>query len=59
MDAASKGDVDWRRGRGEFIHYAGDDVLDVAKKAYLKFFPRTALAPGVSAWPASKATSWR
>ena len=37
MDAASKGDVDWRRGRvGAYIHYAGDDVLDVAKNAYLQ-----------------------
>ena len=46
MDAARDGDVDWRRGRvGVYIHYAGDEVLDVAKKAYLKFFSENGLGP--------------
>ena len=46
MDAAREGDVDWRRGRvGVYIHYAGDEVLDVAKKAYLKFFSENGLGP--------------
>jgi sphinganine-1-phosphate aldolase len=46
MDAARKGDVDWRRGRvGVYIHYAGEEVLDVAKKAYLKFFSENGLGP--------------
>ena len=46
MDEARKGDVDWRRGRvGVYIHYAGDEVLDVAKKAYLKFFSENGLGP--------------
>ncbi len=46
MDAAAAGDVDWRHGRlGVYIHYAGDDVLEVAKKAYLKFFSENGLGP--------------
>lgn len=46
MDAAREGDVDWRRGRvGVYIHYAGDEVLDIAKKAYLKFFSENGLGP--------------
>lgn len=46
MDAARKGDVDWRRGRvGVYIHYAGEEVLEVAKKAYLKFFSENGLGP--------------
>ena len=31
---ARRGDVDWRRGRlGLYVHYAGEDVLAVAKEA--------------------------
>ncbi|HVL57403.1 MAG TPA: aminotransferase class V-fold PLP-dependent enzyme [Burkholderiaceae bacterium] len=46
MDAARAGDVDWRDGRiGVYIHYAGDDVLQVAKNAYLKFFSENGLGP--------------
>src|SRR4051812_1651518 len=46
MDAARVDDVDWRRGRiGVYIHYAGDDVLEVAKKAYVKFFSENGLGP--------------
>ncbi|MBL0149115.1 MAG: ABC transporter permease subunit [Ideonella sp.] len=37
-------DVDWRNGRVPmFIHYAGDDVLDVAKQAYLMYFSENGL----------------
>ncbi len=43
LDAA-KDDVDWRNGRVPmFIHYAGDDVLEVAKKAYLMYFSENGL----------------
>src|SRR4051812_795842 len=46
MDAARADDVDWRRGRiAVYVHYAGDDVLEVAKKAYLKFFSENGLGP--------------
>ncbi len=46
LDEARAHDVDWRRGRiGVYIHYAGDDVLDVAKKAYLKYFSENGLGP--------------
>lgn len=39
-------DVDWRNGRvGVYIHYAGEDVLDVAKQAYLAFFSENGLGP--------------
>jgi glutamate/tyrosine decarboxylase-like PLP-dependent enzyme len=41
---AGKGDVDWRGGRVPmFIHYAGDDVLEVAKQAYLMYFSENGL----------------
>ena len=46
LDEARARDVDWRNGRiGVYIHYAGDDVLDVAKKAYLKYFSENGLGP--------------
>ena len=46
MEAARAADVDWRRGRiGLYVHYAGDDVLDVAKEAYQRFFSENALGP--------------
>jgi glutamate/tyrosine decarboxylase-like PLP-dependent enzyme len=46
MDEARRGDADWRRGRiGVYIHYAGDDVLEIAKRAYLKFFSENGLGP--------------
>lgn len=46
LDAARADDVDWRRGRtAVYIHYAGDDVLDVAKQAYLKYFSENGLGP--------------
>ena len=50
MEAARTRDVDWRGGRlGLYVHYAGDDVLDVAKEAYQRFFSENAL--GAKAFP--------
>lgn len=46
MEEARRNDVDWRHGRiGVYIHFGGDDVLEVAKKAYLKFFSENGLGP--------------
>ena len=46
MQEARKDDADWRGGRlGVFVHYAGDDVLEVAKKAYAMFFTENGLGP--------------
>ncbi|HYP84991.1 aspartate aminotransferase family protein [Variovorax sp.] len=43
---AGRDDVDWRNGRVPmFIHFAGDDVLEVAKKAYLMYFSENGLGP--------------
>lgn len=43
---ARANDVDWRRGRvGMYIHFAGEDVLEVAKEAYLAFFSENGLGP--------------
>ena len=37
-------DIDWRGGRlPMFIHFAGDDVLEVAKQAYLMYFSENGL----------------
>ena len=42
-DAAAR-DVDWRGGRAPmFIHYAGEDVLEVARQAYLMYFSENGL----------------
>jgi len=50
MERARRDDVDWRRGRvALFVHYAGDDVLAVAKEAYLRFFSENGL--GLTAFP--------
>jgi sphinganine-1-phosphate aldolase len=44
LEAAKEHDVDWRSGRAPaFIHFAGDDVLDVAKRAYLMYFSENGL----------------
>ncbi len=44
LQAAGGGDADWRHGRVPmFIHYAGDDVLEVAKQAYLMYFSENGL----------------
>lgn len=46
MEDVRSGDVDWRRGRlGLYVHFGGDDVLDVAKEAYRRFFSENALGP--------------
>ena len=46
MESARAHDVDWRQGRvGLYVHYAGDDVLDVAREAYARFFSENALGP--------------
>lgn len=46
LDEAKANDVDWKRGRAAvYIHYAGEDVLDVAKRAYLKYFSENGLGP--------------
>ena len=46
MRQAAGQDVDWRRGRAPmYIHYAGEDVLEVAKQAYLMFFSENGLGP--------------
>lgn len=44
LEEAKKNDVDWRAGRAPaFIHFAGDDVLDVAKRAYQLYFSENGL----------------
>lgn len=44
LQEAGRADVDWRGGRVPmFIHYAGDDVLEVAKQAYLMYFSENGL----------------
>lgn len=46
MRQAAAQDIDWRRGRAPaYIHYAGEDVLEVAKQAYLMFFSENGLGP--------------
>lgn len=53
MESARKDDVDWRGGRlGLYVHFAGDDVLEVAKEAHHRFFSENALGPG--AFPSLK-----
>ncbi len=46
MTEARAGDADWRGGRlGVYVHYAGEDVLQVAKDAYAMFFTENGLGP--------------
>ncbi len=46
LDDARASDVDWRRGRvAVYIHYGGEQVLEVAKQAYLKYFSENGLGP--------------
>jgi sphinganine-1-phosphate aldolase len=53
MESARRDDVDWKRGRlGLYVHYAGEDVLAVAKEAYQRFFSENALGP--KAFPSLK-----
>ena len=51
LEAAKAEDVDWRNGRAAvYVHYAGDDVLRVAKEAHSLYFSENALGAG-SAFP--------
>jgi len=53
MESMRKNDVDWRRGRlGLYVHFGGEDVLEVAKEAYRRFFSENALGP--KAFPSLK-----
>src|SRR5690606_16154861 len=46
MIEARGNDVDWANGRAAvFVHNAGEDVLEVAKKAFLMFFSENGLGP--------------
>jgi sphinganine-1-phosphate aldolase len=46
MDQAAAGDADWLGGMAAGTNYpAGDDVLEVAKDAYLRFFSTNGLLP--------------
>lgn len=46
MSEARVHDVDWAAGRAAvFVHNAGEDVLEVAKKAFLMFFSENGLGP--------------
>ncbi|HEV8489934.1 MAG TPA: aminotransferase class V-fold PLP-dependent enzyme [Candidatus Limnocylindrales bacterium] len=46
MEEASAGDADWLRRMAVGTNYpAGDDVLEVAKEAYLRFFSTNGLLP--------------
>jgi glutamate/tyrosine decarboxylase-like PLP-dependent enzyme len=50
MEESRSRDVDWRRGRvALYVHYAGEDVLAVAKEAYQRFFSENGL--GLKAFP--------
>lgn len=46
MTALKKDDVDWRGGRlGVYVHFAGDEVLEIAKEAHHLYFSENALGP--------------
>ena len=50
LEAARVDDVKWRDGRlGLYVHSGGDDVVEVARDAYCRFFSENALGP--SAFP--------
>jgi glutamate/tyrosine decarboxylase-like PLP-dependent enzyme len=47
MDAVREGDADWRNGRTSLhVYWAGDDVQEVALRAYGMFMNGNPLAPG-------------
>jgi sphinganine-1-phosphate aldolase len=53
MEEAREGDIDWRGGRVNiYTHFAGDEVLEVAKDAARMFFSENALGP--TAFPSLK-----
>ena len=60
LEEAGSADADWRGGRVPmFIHYAGEDVLDVAKQAYQMYFSENGLGlRALAAWPASSRRWW-
>lgn len=46
MSDMRSGDADWRHGRTPLhVYYAGEDVLDIARRAYAMFISENALAP--------------
>ena len=48
MDEAAAGDADWLRRMAVGTNYpAGDDVLEVAKEAYVRFFSTNGLLPDI------------
>ncbi|MCG8562730.1 MAG: aspartate aminotransferase family protein [Hyphomicrobiales bacterium] len=51
MEDARGGDVDWRAGKlpGFYVHFARDDVVDIGKDAFNRFFSTNAL--GLGAFP--------
>ena len=50
MEAAKAADVAWRRGRSPaYVHFGGEDVLEVSKAAFDLFFTENAL--GRQAFP--------
>jgi len=48
MEAAARGDVDWRAGRLQgYVYAVGDDVLEVAAEAFRRFLHTSPLSPRV------------
>jgi len=46
LDVRGKGDVDWRGGHTwSLVFYAGEELLDVSKRAYNQFYAGNALSP--------------
>lgn len=46
MDQLSREDANWRQGKTfSLVYYAGDEMLEVVKEAYLRFFSENALNP--------------
>lgn len=46
MDQISREDANWRQGKTfSLVYYAGDELLDVVKEAYSRFFSENALNP--------------
>ncbi len=44
LEDAATHDMDWRHGRlPAYIHYAGEDVLDVSKQAFMMYFSENGL----------------
>ncbi len=44
METMTSGDIDWRRGRSPmYVFYTTDDVYEVARNAYMKYFTENGL----------------